>query len=174
MLEDIRKETINGVCTLSPEQLFQAPASGEFPIGAYLMHLAECDIHWLDVLSGSSMSEDLKAACFFDQWFDPSGESSPPVKAPAISDYSAVMRETRKRFIDYFTSLDDSELEEYSVMKSKRGDLKITKKWIIYHIIEHEAHHRGQIFMLMRQAGWKNDHQMLDRKSEWWPGEAQA
>ncbi len=71
-------------------------------------------------------------------------------------------------FLDHISGLNDDDLEKTVIMKSKRGDINLTKKWIIYHIIEHEAHHRGQMFMLMRQAGWKNAHQMNDRKAVWW------
>ncbi len=28
-----------------------------------------------------------------------------------------------------------------------------TMDWVIYHVMEHEIHHRGQIFMLMRMQG---------------------
>jgi uncharacterized damage-inducible protein DinB len=168
MLEDVRNETLKGVSTLTREQLFSSPGSGEFPVGAYLMHLCECDIHWLEVASGSKISDDLKSRCYFDKWFDPSGESDPPQTAPEIIEYASALRETRKLFLDYISSLNDNDLESNVIMKSKRGDLSLSKKWIIYHIIEHEAHHRGQMFMLMRQAGWKNEHQMTDRKTVWW------
>ncbi|MCC7430273.1 nuclease, partial [bacterium] len=28
-------------------------------------------------------------------------------------------------------------------------------RWVLYHLIEHEVHHRGQIFFLMRKANFK-------------------
>ena len=168
MLEDVREETLKGLSTLTEEQLFESALKNEFPIGAYVMHLCECDIHWLEVISGSVISDEMKQRCYFDKWFDPSGESSPPKNILKLEEYSSALRDTRKMFLDYVGNLNDEELDDTVVMKSKRGDLNISKKWIIYHIIEHEAHHRGQIFLLMRQSGWKNQHQLTDRKTVWW------
>ncbi|MBK9331007.1 MAG: DUF664 domain-containing protein [Ignavibacteria bacterium] len=47
----------------------------------------------------------------------------------------------------------DSELEENITMKRKNSEDTLQKQWILYHLIEHEAHHRGQMFMLLRMAG---------------------
>jgi uncharacterized damage-inducible protein DinB len=154
MLEDVRKETLKGVEHLSKEQLFKVPVNSEFPIGAYLMHLCECDISWLEIISGKEQSEELKKRSYFDKWFDPYGESGAPEDPLEISEYLETLAITRKNFLDYVSSLKDSDLEEKVIMKRKSGDIEFTKKWIIYHILEHEAHTRGQMFMLIRIAGW--------------------
>lgn len=168
MLEDIREETLKGICTLTEEQLFIPPYAGEFPLGSYVLHLCEVDIHWFEVISGEKLPDGLKDRCYFDRWFDPSGESAPPQTPIPLEYYASALHDTRKLFLEYVSGLRDEDLEKNVIMKSRRGDLNLTKKWIIYHIIEHEAHHRGQMFMLMRQAGWKNAHQMNDRKAVWW------
>lgn len=154
MLEDVRKETLEGVKHLTKEQLFQIPVEGEFPIGAYLMHFAECDISWHEIISGNTQPEDLKKKSFYDKWYDAWGEPSPPKEALEVNEYLETIAMTRKNFLDYISTLKDSDLEEIVVMKGQKGERKFSKKWIIYHILEHEAHHRGQMFMLIRKAGW--------------------
>lgn len=153
MLEDVRKETLEGVSHLTKAQLFQNPIEGEFPIGAYLMHLAECDISWLETISGIPQLEVLKKRSFFDKWYDPSGESVPPKEPLEVKEYFETIALARKNFLDYISTLADSELEENINIKGSRGEMNFSKKWIIYHILEHEAHHRGQMFMLIRKAG---------------------
>ena len=64
------------------------------------------------------------------------------------------MLRTRKNFLDYISGMEDKNLEEKITRKRNEKEIQISKKWIIYHIIEHEAHHRGQMFMLIRKAGW--------------------
>jgi uncharacterized damage-inducible protein DinB len=64
------------------------------------------------------------------------------------------MASTRKMFLDHISSLIDSELDDVIIRKFKDTEKRYTKKWIIYHILEHEAHTRGQIFMLIRKVGW--------------------
>lgn len=171
MLRDVRDVTLKGVSKLSKDQLFTPPAVNEYPIGAYLMHLCECDIHWLEVLSGESINESCKQQCYFDKWFDPSGTPSPPSAPPDISEYAKSLHETRGMLLGYLTQLKDTDLESSATMKSRKGDIEISKKWIVYHLIEHEAHHRGQMFMLMRMAGWNSQEQLDDRKSQWWLGD---
>lgn len=155
MLEDIRKVTIGGVSHLTKEQLFTPPIEGEFPIGAYLMHFAECDLGWLETISGNKIPDDVKKRSYYSAWFDvPKEDYNPPKKAPEVKEYSEVMELTRKMFLDYIAALKDSELEDIITRKRGETERKFSKKWIIYHILEHEAHTRGQIFMLIRKAGW--------------------
>jgi len=154
MLEDVRKVTLNGVEHLTEDQLFIPPVEGEYPIGAYLMHLAECEIYWLEVLSGIEQSEELKKEAYYDTWFDAFKTPSPPLTPPSKDDYHKVLKKSRSNFIDYISGMKDDELDEFVIRKSRDKEVKISKKWIIYHIIEHEAHHRGQMQMLIRKAGW--------------------
>lgn len=154
MLEDVRNETLKGVNHLTREQLFQPPVKDEFPIGAYLMHLAEVDISWLEIISGNDQPDELKRKSYFDKWFDSRENYDPPKEAPEIKDYFDILEQTRQNFLDYVSELKDNQLEEEVILKRKKGDIKFSRKWIIYHILEHEAHTRGQMFMLIRKAGW--------------------
>jgi uncharacterized damage-inducible protein DinB len=155
MLDDIRRVTLSGIKGLTKEQLFQPPVEGEFPIGAYLMHLAEADLFWLSIASGKEQPEDLKKRVYADCWFDSLKEKyNPPKEAPEINEYIDVLSEVREILHKYLTTLEDKELEEKISLSWRKG-AEVTKKWIIYHLIEHEAHTRGQIFLLIRLAGFK-------------------
>lgn len=153
MLEDVRKVTLSGIKELSKEQLFEKPLGSEYPVGSYLLHLAECEIFWLEVLSEIKQSDELKKRSYYDAWYDVSKTSSPPETPLEISYYHEVMDEARKNLIDYLSGMKDSELEGMVSFDGGSGKKEFSKKWIIYHLIEHEAHHRGQIFMLMRMHG---------------------
>jgi uncharacterized damage-inducible protein DinB len=154
MLEDVRKVTLAGVNHLTKEQLFQPPIEGEYPIGSYLMHFCEVDIGWLETISGKEQPEDIKRRAFYGTWYDPGPDSNPPKEALEVNEYFEVMKITRKNFLDYVSSLKDADLEEIITRKRENVTKSYSKKWIIYHILEHEAHTRGQIFMLIRKAGW--------------------
>lgn len=157
MLEDIRQITLKGVSGLTKEQLFAEPIRGEFPIGAYLMHLGECDLGWLQSLTGKDQDEELKKKVFYNSWFDVTAEDySPPKEAPEPAEYITAITEARDVLFKYLDSISDENLEE--TVERKRGNKvnKLSRKWMIYHIIEHEAHTRGQIFMLIRMAGFKS------------------
>lgn len=157
MLEDIREVTLKGISGLTKEQLFQEPVPGEFCIGAYLMHLGECDLGWLRSLTGKEQPEELKKRCYYDSWFDVDEKDYNPPKQPIEpEEYLRAIAEPRKILINYVRNMKDEELE--TIVKRKRSadvEVELSKKWMIYHLIEHEAHTRGQIFMLIRMAGFR-------------------
>jgi uncharacterized damage-inducible protein DinB len=160
-LEDIRKVLLKGVEHLTKEQLFTPPVPGEFPIGAFLMHMAEVDLGWLATLSEGSVdiSDDVKKRSYYNSWYDAWGDDQgePPTEALEIQTYLDTIAETRKMLIDYINTMTDEDLEKVITRKHGENESSFTKKWIIYHLIEHEAHHRGQMFMLIRMAGWNKD-----------------
>lgn len=156
MLEDIRKVTLEGVNHLTKEQLFTPPIEGEYPIGAFLKHLCEADIGWLQVISGTQVNDEIKKKSYFNAWYDvPKEDYNPPKDAPEVKEYFDALEITRKMFLDFISTIKDSELEDIITWKFGDTERKRSKKWIIYHILEHEAHTRGQMFMLIRKAGWK-------------------
>lgn len=154
MLEDIRRVTLKGISGLTKEQLFAEPIAGEFPIGSYLMHLGEADLGWLQTLTGEKQPDDIKKRVYYSAWYDvPPSDYNPPKEAIEPKEYIAAITDARKRVLDYLDSLEDSNLEETVYLKHRNAD--VTKKWIFYHLIEHEAHTRGQMFMLIRMTGFK-------------------
>lgn len=157
MLEDIRSVTLQGIKGLTKEQLFAEPLPGEFPIGAYLMHLGECDIGWYESLSGQKIPDELKKRCYYSAWFDvPPEDFNPPGSPIEPEEYIAAISEVRQIVLNYIRNMSDEELEiKIKRKRSATVEVELSKKWIIYHLIEHEAHTRGQMFMLIRMAGFK-------------------
>lgn len=160
MFEDIRRVTLKGIEGLTKEQLFAEPLKGEYPLGSYLMHLAECDLWWLSVLDGKESDPELCKRCYMNSWYDPSETKYPlPHEPIEISEYIDVMTICREKVLSHIKGLKDSDLDGNVTMtwehEGKKNSKDMSVKWIIYHLLEHEAHHRGQIFMLSRMAGFK-------------------
>ena len=159
MLEDIRRVTLNGISGLTKEQLFREPVPGEFCIGAYLLHLGECDLGWLQVMDGKEPDEELKKKSYHDSWFDSGKNFNPPKDPIEVAEYIDTITKCRQKVLDYITTLDDSVLDQKFTVKRNYDGKEVlkeyTRKWIIYHLVEHEAHTRGQMFMLIRMAGFK-------------------
>lgn len=151
MMKDAREVLLEGIDGLSKEKLFQAPVEGEFPIGAYIMHMGEVDSYWYSQLTGMEMPDEVKKRVYDNCWFDCPAENSNPPKSPIeVQEYLNAIAETRKIVFDYMDKMNDNELED--VVRLKKNGEPLTKKWIIYHLLEHEAHHRGQMFMLIRMG----------------------
>jgi len=154
MLDDIRKVTLKGISGLTKDQLFAEPMPGEYPIGAYLMHLGEADLGWMKTLSGEKQPNDLKKRVYYSSWFDvPKDKFNPPTEAIEPEEYVNAINDVRNRLYDYLDKMTDEDLDIKLKITRKAGvEVEISKEWIIYHLIEHEAHTRGQMFLLMRMA----------------------
>ena len=158
LLESGRQEILDGIRHLTKEQFFTPPVPGEYPIGAHLMHYCECDIAWTERISEGAIkiSDDLRKRSYYNAWFDPGGDDAgvPPVEAPEVEFYFDTLAEVRKYFVDYVKGMTDDDLDKEITRVSNGKEIKISKRWIICNHIKHDAHHRGQIFMLIRMAGW--------------------
>jgi hypothetical protein len=55
-------------------------------------------------------------------------------------------------FSSYFTVRDELFYE------AKEHDIKLSNRSLVWHVVEHQARHRGQIFMLMRMQGLEVPH----------------
>jgi hypothetical protein len=42
--------------------------------------------------------------------------------------------------------------------KGEAFDFKVSKRWLVWHVVEHQARHRGQIFMLLHMQGLEVPH----------------
>ena len=150
---------MKGVNGLTKEQLFQEPVQGEFCIGSYLMHLGEAELGWLEVMDASEANEALKKRAYYACWFDSGNDYNPPKAPLEVEEYIDTVTKCRERLINYIRSLKDSDLDVKFTVVRKYGEKEVkkeyTRKWIIYHLIEHEAHTRGQMFLLIRKAGFK-------------------
>jgi uncharacterized damage-inducible protein DinB len=160
MLEDVRRVTLKGISGLSKEQLFREPLPGEYCIGAYLMHLAEVDLGWLKVMDGKEIDAELRRKSYYDSWFDAGDKELEIPKEPLeTEEYLDTLAKCRERLTGYIKTLTDAELDKkFTVTRKRMGQEKTkeyTRKWIIYHLIEHEAHTRGQMFLLIRKAEFK-------------------
>ncbi len=154
--EEARKLTLAGVEHLSKEQLFMPPIEGEWCIGSYLMHLAECDLGWLHTLSGKEVPEEIKKRSYYAVWYDcPEEFREAPKETLEPKEYFETIALTRKMFTDEVASLNDEDLD--TIVETKHGSSinHKSKLYIINHHIDHEAHTRGQMFLLIRKAGWR-------------------
>jgi len=153
MLDDVRRDTLKGVEGLSAEDLLREPAPGEAPLGAYLMHLGEAEIYWLEILSGTPVAEDVKKDVFYNCWFDPSETPAPPSKPLPLEEYVSRLAIVRGLLHMSLRDLaDDALADDRTVMRGGTAFFT-TPRWILHHLIEHEAHHRGQMMLWKRRMG---------------------
>jgi len=89
---------------------------------------------------------------------DPDGFTAKNYSCSFCLDVIAAIREETR---DFLASLDDGALE--NVYRHTRGDTTIEPnlRWILHHLVDHEAQHKGQILMLKRLLGSKTDADLI-------------
>ena len=146
-LEETRRDLLGELRELPPAALDWQPAEGESTIGTILYHIALIEADWLyvEVLEAPFPPEIV--ALFPHETRDAEGRLV-PVRGLSLDDHLARLDRVRARLLDAFQhmALDDFRraraLEHYDV----------TPEWVLYHLMQHEAEHRGQIAALRARA----------------------
>ncbi len=99
-------------------------------IGDILRHLCDSEAYWIDrVVRGNEWIRHEPGV-----WADPD----------AVRERWRILREQTNQFLE---SLAVARLADTKI--DHRGNI-VTVRWIVWHVLQHEAHHRGQIYQLLR------------------------
>jgi uncharacterized damage-inducible protein DinB len=144
-LGDARQRTLDLLRRVTDEHLDAPPAAGRNTIGTLLYHLAAIELDWLyaDILQ----EEFPKGA---DDWF--------PVDVRSDAGDLSDVRESLAKHLDRLAwvrsllvtrvgALDPAALDE---LHENEGT-QTTPAWVLHHLAQHEAEHRGQIELLLDQ-----------------------
>jgi uncharacterized damage-inducible protein DinB len=145
--EETRRRTLLALEGLDSKQLDWLPAWGSNSIGTLLYHLAAIEADWLftDILQKDEFPqviEQLFPVAVRDEsgnLFNISGDS--------LESHILRLRTMRECFLK---SLQGMSIEEFRRVRSFT-DYQVTPEWVIQHLMQHEAEHRGQI-MTIREA----------------------
>lgn len=147
-MEEVRSQLVAGVNTI-PDDLISKPAFlGAHSIGALILHIGEAEWFWMQmVVSGHQLTEEDKQAPYWDILDD--------VEAVARNGYTTEFclqeaEKIRNQTRDVLFSYNDKDLERIIPFERRGKTTEHNLRWILHHLIDHEAQHKGQIFMLKR------------------------
>jgi len=133
----VRRELVEAVKNLTLEQLaWKAP---DYPnsIGQLLIHIAETEYWWVTVVA-------LKKEKTFNE-----NKFKNLKELPEILESLEYYHDEFSRFLEN----EDIGSWDRVFYEVKGRDEKVSQRWLAWHVVEHQARHRGQIFMLMRMQG---------------------
>lgn len=146
-LEDARARTLRAVQGLPQAHLDTEPEGGGNAVGTLLYHLAAIEADWLYVeVLQEGFPEDILALFPVDVR-DERKRLSPMlgVNPETHLDRLSFMR---GRLLERFAELSEA---DYHRLR-KLPDYEVTPEWVLHHLAQHEALHRGQILQLLRHA----------------------
>ncbi len=129
---------------LSPEAVTWRPRPGGQSIGAIMLHLIDVEVFWIEeaVLGRTPDPDEQKLLMVEETNVDQGIWPEPP--AQPLSWYFALHDRIRTRTL---ASIKDWPAPDADIRLPGR-DHRYTPRWVLGHVIQHEAYHGGQIVLL--------------------------
>lgn len=147
-MEEVRSQLVAAVQTI-PDELIGKPAFlGSHSIGALVLHIGEAEWFWMQmVVSGHRLTDEDKAAPFWDVLDDLERVTRNRFTTEfCLQEAEKIRNQTR----DVLFSYNDKDLERIILFERRGETTEHNLRWILHHLIDHEAQHKGQILMLKR------------------------
>ena len=147
MLDDGTHEWREELGDVSEEALVWQPFPGGHSIGALMLHIADTEASWIhEVAAGQPRSPEELARLLSAETRQYRIEWPVPPRQP-LAWYVAQMDETRARTMALVAALNDP-LHVSPKTRSRTGQGDFTLRWILHHVLTHEAYHGGQAVLL--------------------------
>lgn len=144
-LEDVRRETLRYVARLEPQQLSWTPQKNVESIGTLLLHIAAVERSWI--------GEDIDRRPMGEEWMIafPIRFGIEQIHSQPLEHFLKELARTRDETRTVLSALTDDDLSrDITPLDPGESTETYTIEWILHHLVEHEAHHRGQIALLKR------------------------
>jgi uncharacterized damage-inducible protein DinB len=145
----------DAVAGLTKEQIGRPAIAGAHSIGALVLHIVEAEWYWMQmVVLGHVLNDADRSAPCWDVLKNPDRFPERGYSAEFCLDE---IKRIRNQTQQTLASFNDADLERIFSIE-RRGELhERSLRWILHHLIDHEAQHKGQILMLKRLMGLTND-----------------
>ncbi|CAH2714563.1 hypothetical protein BACCIP111895_01735 [Neobacillus rhizosphaerae] len=144
-LEDVRRTLITEITGIS-QSVIDTKMDERQTIGSLLYHIALVEADWLYVeVLGAEWDPEIRSLFPLE---DRSEDGSMThFEGQSLEEHFYRLNKVREVFLSHFRSMDLTDWRKPRVLEH----YDVTPEWVVYHLIEHESHHRGQIFQLLRE-----------------------
>jgi uncharacterized damage-inducible protein DinB len=141
-LEDTRRDTLQCLEGLTDEDLDTLPPGADNRIGSLLYHIAIVEVGWLyfQVLEGQKPFPAGFGALFP---VEPLDEQEHLTRTPGASlqEHLQRLEKVRANLMEEFLSINIEDFRRVRYLPEEN----VTPEWVVHHLIQHEAEHRGHI-----------------------------
>lgn len=162
-LDDQNRRLFEDLKDITPAELEWQSAIGMNTIGMLLAHMALVEVWWMHVgplRAGSIEAASAPIPGILSLTFKDDGmpiekaKGEPPsiLAGREIAFYEDLLRKARSFTKECLVTLTDADLDRTGSLKRKDGSTgTYTVRWVLYHVLEHEAAHYGQISLIRHQ-----------------------
>jgi uncharacterized damage-inducible protein DinB len=131
----VRVDLFTTMDMFSEEELTFSPFKGSWPVGQIMLHIADCEDNWLYGVVQRQIQP----------WISYNLADYPTKIA-----IKEVLERAHFHTIKMLEDLNEDDLDE----KYKTPDGTVYRlRWIIWHVLEHEIHHRGELSLVLGLLG---------------------
>jgi uncharacterized damage-inducible protein DinB len=128
----VRADLLNTIDMFSEDELTYTPGEMSRTVGRMMLHIADAEDGWFRYVVTKELPE------WPSQYILENYPSREAIKN--------VLTEVHTRTKAYLDTLEESDMDR--MIESPRGDM-FYLGWIIWHVIEHEIHHRGELSLIL-------------------------
>jgi uncharacterized damage-inducible protein DinB len=148
VMQDTRRRTLRELEGLPDEWLDKVPPMGNNTLGTILYHMALAESGWLyDVIQQTPPSE-IQELLPQEGW----DEQGILVKQEGntLDTYLDRLKVVRERFLEVYKAMPVEEFRRLRDVPAWTGDIHhLTPERVLYHLVNHDAEHRGEIMMIV-------------------------
>jgi uncharacterized damage-inducible protein DinB len=145
--EELRNLLRKTAADLMPEELAARAFPNAHQIGNLILHLGESEAGWIwQIIAQRDLTDDEKK---FTHWYDTT-ERDFAEKNYGAAECLERIDEISRRSRAILAGLSDADLDRFFGYEREGKRVEVTLRWVLIHLIDHEAVHRGQISMLKR------------------------
>ncbi|HET9495103.1 MAG TPA: DinB family protein [Chloroflexia bacterium] len=143
--QDARERTLRAIENMPPGALDARPIAGHNTIGTLLYHVAGVEASWVyeDVLGLTDFPPEVNTLFPYDMR-DEQGLLYALAGNP-LDYYLDLLAAVRERAIEVYRAMTAEDFRRPRFVPNDRGGYNVTPEWALYHLMQHEAEHRGQI-----------------------------
>lgn len=149
-LQEARRRTLGYVKGISQDVLDWDPPGQRYSVATLLYHIAVFEVDWLyiDILGGKDdevrripeCPPEIAAHLPYPILMEDG--SYTPVTGEPLAVHLERLSVTREAFVGVLTGMS---VEDFRTQRPSGEDL-VTPEWVVEHLVQHEAEHRGQIW----------------------------
>jgi uncharacterized damage-inducible protein DinB len=147
MMQDSRQMTLDTIAGLDQATLDWEPEIGGNSVGSLLYHIAGVEMDWLytEVLEQEPPAEII--ALFPSDMRDDDGHLA-RWRGEDLSALEHRLSEVRRRLLATYASMNPADFRRARSL----DDYDVTPEWVLHHLLQDEAVHRGEIGMVRLMA----------------------
>jgi uncharacterized damage-inducible protein DinB len=130
--QQIHQDTLQTIARFTPNDLSFKPFETSWTAAQIMLHIADAEAGWFQYVVQRQLTG----------W----PEQYTPENYPTLADIHSALEEVHQQTQQYIASLDEGDLEREII--SPWGD-EFRLGWIIWHVLEHEIHHRGELSLIL-------------------------